>query len=263
VSRRNREKAGADPLGSGYEGPEVLSALLARAGSPQDAEGTAEVFRAAQAAGEPRNDVIPGLFPEEPRFDSPADARRLYANLFGLWDRVKAGLDASADEPAVAAPEPTPPPMPLARGSLTGRELTPDFVESAWRWLEALPERESRRLRDRHANTQPDLGTWLDEVELPEAGELAARDLLFEAWAMMDRAFGDRLGALEWKVLRELEKEPPVLESTQPALAAYVAEQLDILEDEDPAFGPTERAQVERALATVGAALTRAVAEDG
>jgi hypothetical protein len=80
---------------------------------------------------------------------------------------------------------------------------------------------------------------------------------------MMDRAFGDRLGALEWKVLRELEKEPPVLESTQPALAAYVAEQLDILEDEDPAFGPTERAQVERALATVGAALTRAVAEDG
>jgi hypothetical protein len=263
VARRNREKGRPEPFAGGYEGPEVLSALLARAGSPHDAEATAEHFRAAQSSGEPRNDVIPGLFPEEPRFDAPADARRLYANLFGLWERVKAGLDASADEPAAVTPEPTPPPLPLARGSLLGRVLTPDFVESAWRWLEALPERESRRLRDRFSNTQPDLAAWIDEVELPETGELAARDLLFESWAMMDRAFGDRLGALDWKELRELEQEPPVLESAQPALAAYAAEQLDILEDEDPGFGPAERAQVERVLATVGTAFTQAVAKDG
>jgi hypothetical protein len=263
VARRDREKRRAEPFAAGYEGPEVLSALLARAGSPHDAEGTADRFRVAHAAGEPRNDVIPGLFPEEPRFEAPEDARRLYANLFGLWERVKAGLDASADEPAAVTPEPTPPPLPLARGSLLGRVLTPGFVEGAWRWLEALPEREARRLRDRYANTQPDLAAWLDEVELPETGELAARDLVFEAWAMIDRAFGDRLSALDWKELRELEQEPPVLETAQPALAAYAAEQLDILEDEDPAFGPPERAQVERVLATVGTAFTRAVAEDG
>ncbi|MEY2667931.1 MAG: hypothetical protein RJA59_569, partial [Pseudomonadota bacterium] len=59
----------------------------------------------------------------------------------------------------------------------------------------------------------------------------------------------------------DLEAEPPALESVQPALAAYVAEQLDNLEDEEPAFGATERAQVERVVAAVGAALTRVVAD--
>ncbi len=55
------------------------------------------------------------------------------------------------------------------------------------------------------------------------------------------------------------QREPPSLEETQPALAAYVAEQLDNLADEDRAFGLEERAQVERALAAATAALGDAV----
>ncbi|HQR29678.1 MAG TPA: hypothetical protein PLL32_04650, partial [Anaeromyxobacteraceae bacterium] len=137
----------------------------------------------------------------------------------------------------------------------------PAFVEQAWRWLAALPGRDVTRLRDRFQNLQPDLDAWLGEVEVPESGGLAAHDLVFETWAMMDQAFDDRLGDVDWRELRELEAEPPALESVQPALAGYVAEQLDNLEDEDPAFGVAERAQVERVIAAAGAALTRVVAE--
>jgi hypothetical protein len=260
MANRKRGKGGDEPQSSGYEGPEVLTALLARAGSPHGAEEVAEHFRAACAAGEPRGDVIPSLFPEEPRFESPDAAHRLYANLFGLWERVAAGLGVDADEPVVAEPPPAPPPE---RGAVDGRVLTPPFVEVAWRWLAALPERETTRLRDRFQNLQPDLDAWLGEVELPEVGGLAAHDLIFEAWVMFDRAFDDRLGDVEWKELRELEAEPPALESVQPALAGYVAEQLDNLQDEEPSFGASERAQVERVIATAGAVLTRVVADDG
>ncbi len=76
---------------------------------------------------------------------------------------------------------------------------------------------------------------------------------------MFDQAFGDRLGAVEFRSLRALQDEPPPPEDAQPAVAAYVAEQLDHLADEEPGFGPAERAQVERAIAAVVAALGRAV----
>lgn len=259
MASRKRAKDGAEPQSNGYEGPEVLTALLLRAGSPHGAEEVADHFRAACAAGEPRSDVIPSLFPAEPRFETPDAARRLYANLFGLWERVAAGLGIDADEPVAVAP-PAPPPE---RGTVDGHVLPPAFVETAWRWLASLPGREITRLRDRFQNLQPDLDAWLGEVELPESGGLAAHDLVFETWVMFDRAFDDRLGDVEWKELRELEAEPPALESVQPALAGYVCEQLDNLQDEEPDFGAPERAQVERVIATAGAVLTRAVAEDG
>jgi hypothetical protein len=259
MASRKRAKDGAEPQTGGYEGPEVLTALLLRAGSPHGAEEVADHFRAACAAGEPRSDVIPSLFPAEPHFETPDAARRLYANLFGLWERVAAGLGPDADEPVAVTP-PSPPPE---RGNVDGRVLPPPFVEAAWRWMASLPGREVTRLRDRFQNLQPDLDAWLGEVELPETGGLAAHDLVFEAWVMFDRAFDDRLGDVEWKELRELEGEPPALESVQPALAAYVGEQLDNLQDEEPDFGPPERAQVERVIAAAGAALTRVVADDG
>jgi hypothetical protein len=258
MSRRGR---GGDDgsVPAHYEGPEVLSALLARAGSPHAAEEVAHHFAEAQSAGEPRSDVIPSLFPEEPRFASPEDARRLYSNLFGLWERVAAGGAAEDDAPEVAdAPVVAPP----ARGGLDGRELTPEYVEQAWRWLASLPVREETRMRDRFASAQPDLSEWLFQVDLPEVALGAAQDLAVEAWAMMDRGFDDRLAAVDWKEIRELESEPPPMEAVQPALAAYLAEQLDNLEDDDPEFGPEERAQVERVFATFVAVLTRNVAED-
>ena len=76
---------------------------------------------------------------------------------------------------------------------------------------------------------------------------------------MFDQAFGDRLDAVDFRSLRALEEEPPPVEGGQPAVAAYVAEQLDNLGVEDAAFGAAERAQVERTIAAVIAALGQAL----
>jgi hypothetical protein len=247
-------------LATVYEGPEVLTALLQRAGSPHGAEEAAELFARAHDRGEPRSAVIPALFPEEPRFEGPDAARRLYANLFGLWARVAAGLGPRDDAPAVAPEAAPPPPLP-PRGAVAGDTVPGDLVEAVWRQLAALPAREVRRRRDRFENVQPDLVGWLDATPLPDAGGVAAGDLLFEAWVMLDQAFGERLGAVAHRELREIEREPPPLEATQPAIAAYVEEQLDNLADEDPAFRAEDRARVERVLAVAVSALTDAVRE--
>jgi len=256
--RRGRERRAPAGLAPVYEGPEVLTALLDRAGSPHDAEEVAAVFRRAREAGEQRAAVIPGLFPEEPRFGSPDEARRLYENLFGLWARIAAGLGPHDDAPEVVPEPPAPPPLP-ERGSVAGETLPADVVEASWRNLAAAAPREVQRRRDRFMNVQPDVVAWLEAAPLPEAGALAAMDLAFETWAMFDQAFGDRLDVVDYKDLREVEKEPTPLEGTQPALALYVAEQLENLADEDPAFGPEERAQVERIVAAIAAALGGAI----
>ena len=255
---KGRDRSAEAGLGAVYEGPEVLTALLGQAGSPHDAAEVADRFVRAQADGEERSDVIPTLFPEEPRFGDPSEARRLFSNLFGLWARIAAGLGPGDDAPEVAPPPSRAEPPP-ERGSLPGAELTADLVEALWRELAGLPEREERRLRDRFQNAQHDLAAWLDAAELPESGALAASDLCFEAWAMFDHAFDERLRPVAWAEIRALQTEPPPLESEQPALAAYAAEQLDNLADEDGTFGDAERAQVERVLAAFAAALTRAV----
>jgi hypothetical protein len=257
--RRRRARTGAATgLPPIYEGPEALTALLSRAGAAVTAEEVAARFTAAQAAGEPRAAVIPTLFEQEPRFGSPDEARRLYGNLFGLWERLASGRGPHDDAPEVVAEPPPPPPLPR-RGQVSGTELPAELVETAWRWLAAAPPREVARLRDRFTHVQPDLAAWLDTVPLPESGLLAATDLGFEGWAMLDVAFGDRLGAVAWRELREVTREPPALETTQPAFAGYASEQLDLLEAEDQAFTAEARAQVERVVAAVVAALTGAL----
>jgi hypothetical protein len=259
-SRRGKAEEAAPGITPVYEGPEVLTALLAQAGSPNAAEDVVGIFTRAQGAGEPRSAVIPTLFPDEPRFATPDDARRLYANLFGLWARLAAGLGAHDDAPEVV-PEPAAPPSLPERGAMRGSSLGAELVDAVWRHLAAAAPREVQRRRDRFANAQPDLVAWLEATPLPDSGAMAAADLAFEAWVMFDQAFGERLRAVEYRELRALAKEPPPLEAVQPALAAYAAEQLDVLADEDKAFGPAERGLVEKSIATVGAALTEAVRE--
>jgi hypothetical protein len=257
--RRGRSGAGAAPgLPPIYEGPEVLGALLARAGSRLAADEAIARLAAAVAAHEPRSAVIPGLFEAEPRFGSPDEARRLYGNLFGLWARLEAGLGAHDDAPDLVPEPPAPPPLP-ERGLAPGTKLPADLVEAVWKQLAAAPPREVGRRRDRFANLQPDLLAWLDDTALPEAGALAVADLAFETWAMFDQAFGERLDAVSWKALKALEREPPPLLASQPALAAYAAEALDTLEGEDDRFDEAARAQVERVVATLAAALTGAL----
>jgi hypothetical protein len=260
-----------------YEGPVVLSELLARAGSPYPAEEVAKRFRRAQSEGAERSEAIPSLFPSEPRFASPDDARRLYSNLFGLWKRVAAGLSASDDTPVPptrppsdekpeerAAPETAPdqPAQLPPRGSVSGRVLMPDVVEAVWKHLDALAKREQRRLHHRFESAQPDLHAWLEATPLSEAAAIAAHDLVFETWAMFDVAFGDRVGTVPFAELRALTVEPPAIEAAQPAVADYVSEVLDLLAEEDPDFGAAQRAQVERVLATVVAVLGTSLADE-
>jgi hypothetical protein len=247
--------AGLPPI---YEGPEVLGALLARAGSRLPVEEAIARLQAAVAAREPRSAVFPTLFEAEPRFGSPDEARRLYGNLFGLWARLQAGLGAHDDAPDLVPEPPAPPPLP-ERGLTPGTGLPADLVEAVWKQLAASPPREVTRRRDRFANIQPEVTAWLDDLALPEVAVQAVADLAFEAWAMFDHAFGERLDAVAWKALKDLEREPPPLEATQPALAAYVSEALDTLAVEDQLFAEAARAQVERVVATLVAALTGAL----
>jgi len=253
--RKGPPESGISPI---YEGPEVLAALLLKAGSPFDVEEVAARFAAAIAGNERRAAVIPSLFEEEPRFASPEDARRLYGNLFGLWGRIAEGRGPNDDAPEVVAEPPPLPPLP-ERGTGAGSSPASDVVDAVWRQLAAMSSRDRQRQRDRFSNVQPELGAWLGELSFPDSILSAVLELSFETWAMFDQAFGERLGIAEWERLRSLEREPPPLEADHPALAAYVSEQLDNLTDEDPNFGPQERAQVERALATVTAGLAGAV----
>jgi hypothetical protein len=265
MGRRDRERRepGVD---ASYEGPDVLTGLLARAGSVFTAEDVASRFRHAQTHSAGRDVAIPALFPSEPRFASPEEARRLYANLFGLWQRVRVGLGAEDDTPlsgattTAAAPPPEPERLPLPpRGAVSGRQVPPALVEAVWRHLDALPPRERQRLRDRFANAQPDVAAFVEALALQDVGSVAAQDLAFEVWAMLDHALGDRLGPASFADLRAFEAEPPPIETEQPAVATYVAEVLGLVAEEEPGFGPEAQAQVERAVATVVAAMDRAI----
>jgi hypothetical protein len=258
MSRRRGVGAEGAGVASIYEGPEVLTALLRKAGSPHDSDEVAARFTRAQAAGEARSAVIPGLFPEEPRFDTPDDARRLYGNLFGLWARLAAGLGAHDDAPEAVPETEEVEPLP-ERGSQVGDVLSPELVEGVWTALADAPPRELQRRRDRFTNVQPDLVAWLESVPVNDAGSLALQDLAFETWAMFDHAFGERLGTVGFRDVRDLESEPPPLPEVQPALSAYLVEQLELAAEEDATFDAATRAQVERALAAVAAALTAAV----
>jgi hypothetical protein len=72
---------------------------------------------------------------------------------------------------------------------------------------------------------------------------------------MLDQAFGDRVSTARFADLRAFEREPPPLPASQPALAAYVDEVLDLVVEEETGFGEDDRAAVERAIATAAAAL--------
>jgi hypothetical protein len=246
-----RERAGG--IEPAYESPEVLTELLRRAGSALTASDVASRFRDAQAQGGRREVVIPALFEGEPRFASPEEARRLYANLFGLWARVKTGTNGDPHAPPAPAPQEAPPLPP--RGSQRGPRLDAALVDAVWRTLDLLAPRERRRRQDRYEAAQPDLSAWAAALALPDIGAVAAQDLAFELWAMFDHAFGERLGTVSFASLRALEAEPPALELEQPAIAAYVGEVLDILAAEEPGFDEAAQAQVGRAAATVAAAL--------
>jgi len=245
----------AGEAGSGlariFEGMDVLDRLLARAGAEVDGRGATSRFAAAIAEGKLPPEVIPGLFPKEPRFGGPEEAMRLYGNLFGVWDRLASGEDPAALEAAEPAAEEEalpegPPAVELPpRGSVQGREVPYEVVEGTWKHLADLVPRERTRRHDRYSNVQSELSEWARVAEgLSGVGQETLELLCFELAEMFDHAFGDRFGAVRYRALEAASGEDA--DRLQPYAADYVAETLDEAEDEaEEGLTEAERRQVE------------------
>ncbi|MBN1206154.1 MAG: hypothetical protein JXB05_14650 [Myxococcaceae bacterium] len=222
-----------------FEGAQALDGLLELSGSTCTTAEVLARMRAAQAEGKPRDAVIPGLFPGEPRFPSPELARQLFQNLLGLWELVEEGVPVRLDEgPRPPRPKKVKPvrPSPFAPGEPGG-----EFVEAAWRYLE---DDEKERTRREHAfeNRQDALLGALDGAGLTDEGYVVARHLLFELHAMLELGWPPGLASVDPAVLeREDTEAPPVPQ----ALTAYAEEALfEAEQDEERPLSAEELARV-------------------
>lgn len=221
-----------------YEGAEVLEELLAAAGAPHPADAVKALFQQAHAEHAVPGEVFPALFEAEPRFASPELARRLYGNLFGLWERVAAG---KLEEPKIhaesaPAPEPIAPPPPIE-----GAEIPDGFVEAALGALTTLPAKERSKQRDRFEQRESALVETLRQLRLSPGAEEAGLDLGFELWLLCGWALGDRAGRTDFTQLRN-----PGPRGTQPALDRFIAEWLGEAElDEEEPLAVAEREKLE------------------
>ena len=230
-----------------YEGPKVLAPLLAESGCELTVEDIREEFICAVEEGSTAGDIIPLLWDAEPRFAVPEIARRLFGNLFGLWDDVvrAAGVgDTPGAEPGVDA----------------GKPLSLAYVEHAWRVLDGLDDKAVERHRHRFDNVQSEIGTFVFE-QLQAVGEVGleiALDLAFEIWWIADHGRGaealprpvraDLERALEAGDLAGSEREPALADLVTATLLEHAADDLRPLPEEDiPA--------IERALRAVRTAL--------
>jgi hypothetical protein len=221
-----------------YEGAPVLEALLAAVGAPHPAEAVKALFKEAQLAGALPSEVFPGLFEAEPKFASPEAARRLYGNLFGLWDRIAAGqLDEPRSRSEKAAPPPPIPPPPEVEGA-----LIPDgFVQAALGALTTLPEKERTRQRDRFEQRESELCDAIRQMNLSPGAEQAGLDLAFEVWLLCGWSLGARAGRCDFSALQK-----PTPQGSQPALDRFIAEWLGEAElDEEEPLSASERQKLE------------------
>ena len=170
-----------------FQGPEVLQALLEIAGCALSVEEVAQHFLAAQSQKSAAADVIPELFPQEPRFSSPDAARMLFGNLLGLWDLLAAGKPL----PRALPPRPPKPPRVEAPEPWAA-EPTDDFIAAAQRYLEANPRERERRV---HAfeNRQDALLSSLDEEALEDVPDAVARQLLFGLHVLLELGWNGRV----------------------------------------------------------------------
>ncbi len=269
-----RERTPGPSLDRRYTGAELLDRLLARVGAEVDTKGTVARFAAAIAEGKQAPEVIPKLFPKEPRFGGPEDALALYGSLLGLWDLLEDGADPAEvlarTPPAPPEPEPgdddegEPPEDAFAaelpeRGSIAAPPVPPEHVDATWRGLAELPPRERRRRQDRYENVQSELAQWAsaqDDLSPPAQETLAL--LCSELHEIFDLAFGDRLGRVSLKAL--FAADASRAEALEPAATAYVGMALDEAEaaDEDP-LDPYERPRAEAAARKAVVALAGAV----
>lgn len=233
----------SDELEHRFEGRAVLEKLLASSGTLADVDDVAQAFAQAVAGGVPPAVVIQALWEDEPRFESPAQAQALFANLLGLYDLLAAGqavdLSVGARRDRPVKREKAPAPQPFAEA--------PDdaFVEAAWRHLDDFP-RVRERLAHAFDNKQDALVSWLDASGLSDQAFAVARHLLGEVFAMIELG-GHPVAPVDQARLPAAAGELPA------ALAAWLDEGLlEATDDEAAPVGEAEAATV-RALVLRGA----------
>jgi hypothetical protein len=247
VSKRKKPEPKAEPQPPRrYEGEDALAALLKDAGSPLSVDDVCALMHDAQAEDVGVDELFPELFDDEPRFSTRQDAQRLYANLFGLWDRIAGKSEAPSPIRELApAPEPLEGP------------LTDEFVEMAWRHLADLPLRESERWLHRWENTQPEL----TEALRVEAGEddavLDNADTLgFELWAMLELAQPNRRRRAV--LFDEFREALGSSDAPEPVLGVYIDEAIEEAKLADPPLSDEQAQKVARLARAVVRALCKA-----
>jgi len=222
-----------------FEGGEVLQGLLELAGSPLDAAAAVERLKAGAAEGKAPGEVFPSLFEGEPRFADPEIARRLYQNLFGVWDLLSEGRTVDLRPPGEKAPR-VKKPKPVAPPPFAPGEPDEAFVETAWRYLEDLDDRGMQRHEHSFENRQDHLLGYLDESGLSDDGYAVARHLLFELHAMLELGWPQGVRSIP---LAELKGGGDA--KVPPALQAYVDEALfEAEQDEEAPLKPPDAAKV-------------------
>ena len=231
-----------------FESAELLGELLGVAGSVLSVEEVVEIFRGAITEGRAPGDVIPELFDGEPQFPDPGMAQLTVQNLLGLWDLLAEG------KPLPRAKTERPPrpkkPQPAHPGAYAEEGPDEAWVESAWRYLEDIPDRERTRLQHAFDNRQDALVTWLDDSGLPDDGYLAARHLVFELHAMIELGWNPGVTSVGYEALQSGtggDHEVPW------ALRSYVDEAIHEAEhDDESPLSPSDAARAreiaERAL---------------
>lgn len=183
--RPPKKKDGGDDeveLARRFDGRRALDELLAKSGALGDTEDVVGAFKQAVAKQVPPQPVIQALWQDEPHFDSPKDAERLFANLLGLYDLIASRETFELEEErAVGRTKRQPASKPDALGA------APDdaWLEAAWRYLDDAPK-ERERLGHAFDNRQDALVSFIDASELSDAGFAFVRELCFEIFAMLE-----------------------------------------------------------------------------
>lgn len=229
-ARASRSEGHDDELQRRFDGRKELDALLTKSGALGDVEDVVQAFRDAVAKEVPPQPVIMALWEDEPRFESPDDAERLFSNLLGLYELIASGqpFDLGAGmtvERTKKQRAPAPPPLEGAPDS--------EWLESAWRYLDDAP-RERERLGHGFDNRQDSLVSVIDASGLSDAGFAFVRELCFEVFAMLELG-GLHLGSVEEE---DVPAEP--LESLPEALVRWVDDGLVEAEEADEQPLPEE-----------------------
>lgn len=237
-----------EELDRSFEGRAVLEKLLTQSGSLADAEDVAGAFKKAIADGVPAPIVIQALWEDEPRFDTPAEAARLFGNLLGLYELLSEGKKVDLSAPAAPAAKvkkekaPKPEPFDEKEGP------SDDFIEAAWRWFDDYPK-ERQRFEHAFENRQDMLILWLDDAGLDDAAFGLARHLVGEAFAMLELG-GRKLASIDESMI----PKKATLDEVPKALSEWIDEQLYEAETDDE--HPLPRGEAEKVRGVVARAVS-------